>query len=101
MRAGGKHYGHIIDPRTGWSAGGVSSVTVVSRSEMTCDAWGTGLFVMGSKEARRIAKTRDDIAIIVVDPSTHGHFLIWAEESLRNRVDIDAATTASDEVRFF
>lgn len=99
--AGGKRYGHIIDPRTGWPAQGVSSVTVVSKSALTCDAWDTGLFVLGPAKARRIAKSRDDIAIIVIEPAAGGHFLIWIEDSLRKNVEIDAATTASDEVRYF
>jgi thiamine biosynthesis lipoprotein len=97
--AGGKRYGHIIDPRTGWSARGVSSVTVVSKSAMLCDAWDTGFFVLGSEAARRIAKQRDDLAIIVVEPGTNGHFLIWIEESLRASVTLDPASP--DEIRFF
>jgi len=99
--ADGKRYGHIIDPRTGWPAQGVSSVTVVSKTALTCDAWDTGLFVLGSEKARRLAKARDDIAIILIEPAAGGHFLIWIEESLRKNVEIDAATTASDEVRYF
>jgi thiamine biosynthesis lipoprotein len=99
--AGGKRYGHIMDPRTGWPSTGVSSVTVVSKSALTCDAWDTGLFVLGSERARRLAKARDDIAIIVIEPAAGGRFQIWVEESLRKNVEIDAATTASADVRYF
>lgn len=99
--AGGKRYGHIMDPRTGAPAQGVSSVTVVSKNALTCDAWDTGLFVLGSEKARRIAKARDDIAIIVIEPAAGGHFLIWIEDSLRKNVEIDAATTASCDIRYF
>lgn len=101
IEAGGKRYGHIIDPRTGWPASGVSSVTVVAKSAMTCDAWDTGLFVLGSEKARRIAKARDDIAIIVIEPAAGGHFRIWIEDSLRKNVEIDTATTASSDIRYF
>ena len=101
VEANGKRYGHIIDPRTGWPVSGVSSVTVVSRSAMLCDAWDTGLFVLGSDDARRIAKARDDFAIILVEPARDGRFLIWIEESLRARVSVDTDTAAAHDVRFF
>jgi thiamine biosynthesis lipoprotein len=97
----GKRYSHIMDPRTGWPAQGVSSVTVVAKSALTCDAWDTGLFVLGSEKARQLAKSRDDIAIIVIEPAAGGRFLIWIEESLRKNVEIDAATPASADVRWF
>lgn len=99
--AGGKRYGHIMDPRTGWPASGVSSVTVVAKSALICDAWDTGLFVLGSARSRQLAKARDDIAIIVVEPAAGGRFLIWIEESLRKNVEIDAATRASADIRYF
>jgi thiamine biosynthesis lipoprotein len=101
VSAQGKRYGHIIDPRTGWPASGVASVTVVSASAMTCDAWDTGLFVLGPEEARRIAKARDDIAIILVEPSASERFLIWIEESLRASVTVDRDTAAQHDVRYF
>jgi thiamine biosynthesis lipoprotein len=99
--AGGKRYGHIMDPRTGWPASGVSSVTVVAKSALTCDAWDTGLFVLGSAKACQLAKARDDIAIIVIEPAAGGRFLIWVEESLRKNVEIDAATSSSADIRYF
>jgi thiamine biosynthesis lipoprotein len=99
--AGGKRYGHIMDPRTGWPASGMSSVTVVAKSALICDAWDTGLFVLGPAKSRQLANARDDIAIIVVEPAAGGRFLIWIEESLRKNVEIDAATSASADVRYF
>ncbi len=43
----GKRYGHIIDPRTGWPARGVSSVVAIARTGADADALATGLFVLG------------------------------------------------------
>ena len=97
----GKRYSHIMDPRTGWPAQGVSSVTVVAKDALTCDAWDTGLFVLGSEKARQLAKARDDIAIIVIEPAAGGRFLIWIEEALRKNVEIDAATPAAADIRWF
>lgn len=83
--AGGKRYGHILDPRTGWSASGVTSVTVVSERAMVADAWATALFVLGPDEARRIAHEREDLAAILIEPMENGELIIWVEEDLRSR----------------
>jgi thiamine biosynthesis lipoprotein len=43
----GQRYGHIIDPRTGWPADSVSSVTVVALSAGVADALATAFYVGG------------------------------------------------------
>jgi len=51
----GKRYGHVIDPRTGWPAGDLESLTVVTASAGESDALATGWFVLGKDEAMRRA----------------------------------------------
>ncbi len=97
----GKRYGHIIDPRTGWPAEGLVSVTVVSATATMCDAWDTGLFVLGSQKARAIAKAHDEFAIVVVEPRSDGGTIVWVEESLRSRFTVESGTTGTISVRFF
>ena len=46
----GKRYGHVIDPRTGFPAGDLASLTVITDSAADADACGTGLFVAGTQE---------------------------------------------------
>ncbi|HEC19201.1 MAG TPA: FAD:protein FMN transferase [Gammaproteobacteria bacterium] len=46
----GKRYDHIIDPRTGYPAQGLSSVTVFSQLADLADAAATALFVAGPEE---------------------------------------------------
>jgi thiamine biosynthesis lipoprotein len=43
----GRRYGHIIDPRTGWPAGGIASATVVASSAAVADALATAFYVGG------------------------------------------------------
>ncbi len=45
----GQRYGHVIDPRTGYPAGDLLSLTVTMESAADADACATGLFVMGSE----------------------------------------------------
>jgi FAD:protein FMN transferase len=47
----GRRFGHVIDPRTGWPAGDMLSVTVITASAMDADALATALFVMGWEAA--------------------------------------------------
>lgn len=101
VAADGKHYGHIIDPRTGWSAQGLASVTVVTASGMRSDAWDTGLVVLGSKRAREIAHARDDIAVVLVEPQADGPDIVWVEEQLRSRFEMEPDAAKTHIVRYF
>ncbi|MGB5275174.1 MAG: FAD:protein FMN transferase, partial [Flavobacteriaceae bacterium] len=44
---GGKKYTHIIDPRTGYPASGINSVSIFAKSAELCDALATAVFIMG------------------------------------------------------
>lgn len=48
---GGQRYGHVIDPRTGWPADRLASVTVVAPSAATADVLATSAGVRGCEEA--------------------------------------------------
>jgi thiamine biosynthesis lipoprotein len=85
----GKRYGHIMDPRTGRPAEGLLAVTVVAKNGYITDAWDTPLFVLGAAEAKRIAKARDDIAAIIVEPGADGVDTVWVEQTLRSRFHIE------------
>lgn len=45
FESGGKHYAHIVDPRTGRPVDGMRSVTVKARTCTESDAWSTAIFV--------------------------------------------------------
>lgn len=47
FRAEGKVYSHIMDPRTGWPAQGVLSVSVIAPRTLDSEAWTKPLFVNG------------------------------------------------------
>ena len=55
----GKRYGHVIDPRTGYPAGDLLSLTLICDSATDADALATGLFVTGSEEIIRLYEDVD------------------------------------------
>ena len=68
---GGRHYSHVIDPRTGWPAGDVSSATVVSRDAIEAGAMATAFCVLTPAESAALARTRPGVeyALVLADGS--------------------------------
>lgn len=64
----GIRYHHILDPRTGHSAKGMASVTVISKDPVFADAWSTALFVMGQEKGLEIMeKDKSFEALMITD----------------------------------
>lgn len=67
----GVTYHHIIDPKTGYPASGLKSVTIISKDGILADALSTALFVMGEEGAldffRRHGKAEGFEVILVTD----------------------------------
>ena len=70
----GKRFHHILDPKTGFPAGGCVSVTIVAESALLADAYATAVFVMGLERG---------MALIEQLPSVEG--MIVYEEAGRLR----------------
>jgi thiamine biosynthesis lipoprotein len=62
----GRRYSHIFDPRTGWPAAGLTSVTVISKRAADSDALATALFVMGSDDGIRFAEGIEDVEALFI-----------------------------------
>ena len=73
FRHEGRRYGHILDPRTGWPAEGLLSVTVLAPTTAEADAISTALYVMGLEPAVEWCQRHPEIgAILVPTPSAGG-----------------------------
>lgn len=67
----GRRYGHVIDPRTGWPASGVLSVSVVASSAAIADALSTAFLVGGVALAEDYCRAhRDVLALVTVEGET-------------------------------
>lgn len=68
---GGRRYGHIIDPRTGWPAEQILSSTVIAPTAAEADAFSTALYVMNLEEATTFAQRRPDVSALLVTSGKH------------------------------
>ncbi len=62
----GRKLGHVLDPRTGWPAGGVASATVIAPTSAEADALSTAFFILGSEAARLYCEGHPDVGAIVL-----------------------------------
>jgi thiamine biosynthesis lipoprotein len=63
----GIRYSHIIDPRTGYPANGVVSVSVFAKQTEIADALATGIFVLGVEVGLDLVNQIKGIECIIVD----------------------------------
>ena len=81
FRVGGKRYGHVLDPRTGWPVDHLLSVTVITDSAgwkypaAATDALATAFFVMGLEKAVEFCQNRSDVRVLLIPPPRRGRTL--------------------------
>lgn len=63
----GKRYGHIIDPRSGLPAEGVTGVTVIAQSAAVADALATAFYVGGPELAERYCSNHPDTLVLMLE----------------------------------
>lgn len=69
----GKRYSHIIDPRTGYPASGIISVSVFAKQTELADALATGIFVLGIDVGLDLINQLNGIGCIIVDDKGNIH----------------------------
>ncbi len=61
----GTRYGHVLDPRTGWSAAGVLSASLVTRDATSADALSTAVLTGGAAFAERYCGDHPGVMALV------------------------------------
>ncbi len=75
FRHEGRRYGHILDPRTGWPAEGLLSVTVLAPTAAEADALSTAFYVMGIEDSISWCREHPSIGAILVPAATSSKLL--------------------------
>ncbi len=79
-----RRYHHILDPKTGYPAEGLQSVTIVAPDGVTADAMSTAVFVLGKDKGLALIETMPDVAGLVVD--RHGS--VFMSEKARHMFEL-------------
>ena len=69
----GVRYHHIINPRTGKSAGGVRSVTVIGPDGITTEGLTKSVFIKGPKDGLKLIESQKGVEAIVIDAEGRMH----------------------------
>ena len=73
VHIGGVKYTHIIDPRTGYPARGVNSVSIFAKSAEFCDALATAVFIMGRDAGLSLVNQLGGVEAVLVDSENKIH----------------------------
>lgn len=80
----GRRYGHVIDPRTGWPAAGVLSVSVVTAEGALSDALSTAFLVGGLDVAQRYCAAHPaTLAFVTPDDAARRPVVLGAFDGAR------------------
>lgn len=69
----GKKYAHILDPRTGYPAQGLRSVTILCPQAEPADALATAVFVLGKTQGLALVNQLHHVECIIVDNEGNIH----------------------------
>jgi len=69
----GKRYSHIINPKTGYPASGIISVTVFAKKAELADALATSIFVMGTSVGIDMVNQLTNVDCIIIDDQNKIH----------------------------
>jgi len=75
FRHGGRRYGHILDPRSGWPVESMLSVTVLARTAADADALSTAFFVMGVEKSQEYCHNNQNVMALLIPPPCKGRKL--------------------------
>jgi thiamine biosynthesis lipoprotein len=70
----GKRIHHIISPKTGRSASGVQSVSVIGPDTITTDGLSTAIFVLGVEKGLALTNRLEGFDVIIIDAQRQLHF---------------------------
>lgn len=85
----GRRYGHIIDPRSGQPAEGLSSVTVVAQSTAVSDALATAFYVGGRDLAESYCATHPGVLAILLESDAETPLVIGSNGRCAHQVSND------------
>lgn len=75
----GKKYSHTIDPRSGYPASGIASVSIISPNAELCDALTTPVMVMGIQNGLHLVNQIRNVGCIILDD----HHQLYSSKNIK------------------
>jgi len=75
FRVGGRRYGHLLDPRTGWPVEHTLSVTVLAPTAADADALSTAFFILGVEKTIAYCHNHPEVSALIIPPPDRGQIL--------------------------
>jgi thiamine biosynthesis lipoprotein len=72
----GRRYSHIVDPRTGFTAENVPSVSVIGPDALTTDIMDTALSVLGVKEGLKLVESMKGVEALFMEVNNAGELIL-------------------------
>jgi thiamine biosynthesis lipoprotein len=94
----GKRFHHILDPRTGYPAQGVTSVTIIHDDAAAADAAATALFIAGIDSWQEIAKELNLNFVMLIDDKGTVHMNPEMAERIHFEVEPLPTTILSESL---
>jgi FAD:protein FMN transferase len=69
-----KKFHHIVNPKTGYSTQGITSVTIISNDTISADAIATSVYVMGLKDGINLINSLADVEGLIIDSEDNIHY---------------------------
>ncbi|BAU49316.1 thiamine biosynthesis lipoprotein ApbE [Sulfurifustis variabilis] len=81
----GVRYHHILDPKTGKSARGLRSVSILGPDSTTTDALSTSVFVLGAERGMRLVERMPGVDALLIDDSGRLRFTEGLRKAIEGR----------------
>ncbi len=95
----GRKLGHILDPRTGWPAEGMASVSVTAPTAAAADALATAFFILGVDKARAYCEKHSEIgALLLPEGETSAPIVVGLAETEIDQMTACESTTLARSV---
>lgn len=91
-----RRYPHILDPRDGWPAQDIASVTVIASEGLYADAAATALVVAGLKDWLQVAQALGLNLVAVVDEAGTVYLTAEMEQRIQFAEDVKIIVTGTD-----
>ena len=79
----GRRYGHIIDPRSGWPAQRMTSVSVVAHSAAISDALATAFYIGGREVAESYCAANYEVLAIMLESDAERPIVVGSNRGCR------------------